>query len=415
MQTSSRKLRTEYSLIIAAVCFSIQAVGVGAYISYGVFFNPLMETFNWSRAAISGASSTAFFISGLFALLVGRLNDQFGPRFLMSMGAIFLGSGFGLMSHVASLPQLYLVFGLMFGVGFSTVDVIALTTVARWFSLNRGRMTGLVKVGAGAGQFTVPLLASFLITWTGFQNAFIVMGIIVFILLMAIAQFLYRDPDVYNMAKSGLSNPEETVSNTETPSVQAKGIALSQALKSKKLWLLCLSYLLTTFCLLSILIHIVPHSRDLGILPHRAAGVLAVIGAVSMVGRFASGLLIDRTGSKLIMIISFVLLISALAWLIRADALWKLYAFAIVYGIAHGGVFTAISPIVAELFGIRAHGGLFGIVIFFGTVGGALGPFVTGFLFDRFLNYATAFFALNIIALIAFGLMLCLRMKHPPN
>ena len=415
MQTSSRKHRAEYNIIIAIACFSIQAIGVGTYFSYGVFFNPLMDTFGWSRAAISGASSAAFFIAGLFALIVGRLNAQFGPRLLMSMGAIFLGLGFGLMSQVASLDQLYLVLGLMFGIGFSTVDVIALTTVVRWFSLNRGRMTGLVKVGAGAGQFTIPILASFLITWTGFQNAFIIMGIIVFILLMAIAQFLYRDPDIYDMAKSGLSNPGETVSDNEIPSVQITGIPLSQALKSKKLWLLCLSYLLTTFCIMSIMIHIVPHSRDMGILPHRAAGVLAAIGAISMVGRFASGVLIDRTGSKPIMIISFVLLILALAWLIRADALWKLYAFAIVYGIAHGGVFTAISPIVAELFGIRAHGGLFGIVIFFGTVGGALGPFVTGFLFDRFLNYTTAFTMLNIIAVIALCLILCLRMKHPAS
>jgi len=415
MQTSSRKHRISYSSIIAVACFGIQALGIGTYISYGVFFNSLMDSFNWSRAAISGAWSAAFFIAGVFALLVGRLNDQFGPRFLMRIGAIFLGLGFGLMSQVESLPQLYLVFGLVFGVGLSTVDVIALTTVVRWFSLNRGRMTGLVKVGAGAGQFTVPLLASFLITWTGFQDAFIVMGVIFFILLMAIAQFLYRDPDIYDMAKSGLSNPEETVSNTETPSVQATGIPLSQALKSKKLWLLCLSYLLTTFCLMSIMIHIVPHSRDLGILPHRAAGVLAAIGAVSMMGRFASGVLIDRIGSKRIMIISFVLLILALAWLIRADALWKLYAFAVIYGIAHGGFFTAISPIVAELFGIRAHGGLFGIVIFCGTVGGSLGPFVTGFLFDRFLNYTTAFSVLNMIAAVAFGLMLCLKIKHPTS
>jgi MFS family permease len=412
MQTSSRKHRTEYNIIIAAACFSIQAVGVGAYISYGVFFNPLMEAFNWPRAAISGASSAVFFIAGLFAVLVGRLNDQFGPRLLMSMGAICLGLGFGLMSQVASLPYLYLVFGLIFGIGFSTVDVIALTTVARWFSLNRGKMTGLVKVGSGAGQFVIPMLASFLIVWTGFQNAFIIIGIIVFILLIAIAQLLYRDPDMYHMAQSGAPALSETVASNETSSVQFRGIALSQALKSKKLWLLSLSYMLAAFCLMSIMIHIVPHSRDMGILPHRAAGVLAAIGAISMVGRFASGVLIDRTGSKLIMIISFVLLISALAWLIRADSLWKLYAFAMVYGIAHGGVFTAISPIVAELFGIRAHGGLFGIVIFFGTVGGALGPFVTGFLFDRFLNYTTAFTILNIIAVIALCLILCLRMKH---
>ncbi|MFH1078935.1 MAG: MFS transporter, partial [Pseudomonadota bacterium] len=83
-----------YSRIITAACFSIQAVGVGIYISYGVFFNPLIDEFGWPRAAISGASSAAFFIMGLFGILIGRLNDKFGPRILMSIAAIFFGLGF---------------------------------------------------------------------------------------------------------------------------------------------------------------------------------------------------------------------------------------------------------------------------------------------------------------------------------
>ena len=74
-----------YGQIITSACFSIQAIGVGIYISYGVFFNPLMDEFGWPRAAISGASSAAFFVMGLFGILIGRLNDKFGPRILMSI------------------------------------------------------------------------------------------------------------------------------------------------------------------------------------------------------------------------------------------------------------------------------------------------------------------------------------------
>lgn len=429
MKTGSRRHRAGYNKVITSACFSIQAVGVGIYISYGVFFNPLMETFDWPRAAISGASSVAFFITGLFAIVVGRLNDRFGPRILMSIAAFFLGLGFGLMSQVSTLFQLYLVFGLVFGIGLSSVDVIALTTITRWYSLNRGKMTGIVKVGTGAGQFTIPIIASFLIAWTGFQNAFIIMGGGAFVLLMAIAQLLHRDPDIYYASGVGTAGAggaaADAVADTAAAAgaggaaaytgirpVQTAGMDFSRALKSAKLWLLCLSYLLTAFCLMSIMIHIVPHGRDMGIPPHRAAGVLAAIGAVSMLGRFAGGMLIDRTGSKTIMVISFVLLLFALTWLTLADTLWKLYAFAMVYGIAHGGFFTAISPIVAELFGIRSHGSLFGIVVFSGNTGGAFGPFVTGYLFDMFQNYAAAFLVLIAITCISFGLMLCLRVRR---
>ena len=418
MTTGSRRHRDSYGHIITAACFSIQAVGVGTYISYGVFFNPLMEAFDWPRAAIAGASSTAFFITGLFGMLVGRLNDRFGPRLLMTIGAIFLGLGFSLTSRVSTLFELYLMFGVIFGIGLSAVEIIALTTVARWFALNRGKMTGLVKVGTGAGQLTIPVLASFLIAATGFQNAFIIMGIVAAALLIAISQFLYRDPDIYDAGASGSihpSDPAAGISATATrpiqtvQPIQTAGIDFSAALKSPKLWLLCLSYMLTTFCLMSIMIHIVPYGRDMGISPHRAAGILATIGAISMAGRFACGLLIDRTGSKTIMVICFILLLTALLWLTRADTLWEMYAFAMVYGIAHGGFFTAISPMVAELFGIRSHGSVFSIAVFFGTTGGALGPFVTGLLFDRFLNYTAAFSILILIAAIAFTLMLCLR------
>jgi MFS family permease len=405
----ARKSRDRYGRIITGACFTVQAVGIGTYISFGVFFNPLMEAFDWSRGAIAGASSIAFFIAGLFGMMVGRLNDRFGPRVIMSVAAVFLGLGFGLVSRAETLLQLYLVFGLIFGIGLSAIDVIALSTIARWFAGNRGKMTGIVKVGTGAGQFFIPILASFLIAAAGFKTAFVILGFTAFSLLMIIAQFLYRDPDLYDAGRTDPAGSIPAGSDAVIRPVQTAGIDYRLALKSPRLWLLCLSNLLLVFCLMSIMLHIVPYGRDMGISPHRAAGILAAIGAVSMAGRLSGGLLIDHTGSKRIMVISFILLLTALIWLTRADTLWELYAFAVIYGIAHGGFFTAISPIVAELFGIRAHGGLFGIVVCFGTTGGAIGPFVTGLMFDRFLNYTAAFTALILIAATAFVLMLCLE------
>ncbi len=392
-----------YGKVITTACFSIQAVGVGIYISYGVFFNPLMDEFGWPRAAISGASSAAFFVMGLFGILIGRLNDKFGPRILMSIAAVFFGLGFCLMSQVTTLFQLYLIFGLIFGIGLSSVDVIALSTIARWFAQKRGKMTGLVKVGTGAGQFTFPILASFLIAGFGWKNAFIFMGSFSFIFLLFIAQFLRRDPETISHGYA--STPKELSTS------QNQGSSFSKAIKTPEMWLISMVNLLLVFCLMSILIHIVPYARDIGISPHKAAGVLSTIGAVSMAGRFISGIAIDRVGSKKIMIICFGFLIISLLWLIKADALWKLYGFACIYGIAHGGFFTAISPIIVELFGIRSHGSLFGTVVFFGTTGGAIGPILTGYIFDMTQSYIAAFWLILIISCSAFGLLLFLKVK----
>ena len=106
MPTASPGLFT-YATLIAAICFSVQALGIGIYIAFGVFFNPLMTEFGWSRAAIAGASSVAFFIMGLFGVIVGRLNDRFGPRPLMSVTAVFLGLGWVLMARLNSLWELF--------------------------------------------------------------------------------------------------------------------------------------------------------------------------------------------------------------------------------------------------------------------------------------------------------------------
>ena len=86
-----------------------------------------------------------------------------------------------------------------------------------------------------------------------------------------------------------------------------------------------------------------------------------------------------------------------------------LYVFATVYGVAHGAFFTAISPIVAEFFGVRSHGVLFGIVAFSGTIGGAIGPVITGYIFDVTAGYSLAFWLFTVLS--ALGLAMTVSLK----
>ncbi len=397
-----------YAYLITAICFSIQALGVGIYISFGVFFNPLMEEFGWSRAAIAGVSSTAFFTMGLFGVVVGRLNDSFGPRRLMSAAALLLGLGCVLMGRLTTLWELYLYYGLIFGMGLSAIDVIALTTIARWFDHRRGFMTGVVKVGTGAGQFIVPLAASALILLHGWRWTIAALGAAVAAILVIMAQFLRRDPGEMG------PNPAPDAGNRRIIRQETDaGLPLPRVFRSIQFWTICLVNLFLVSCLMVVMLHIVPHVRDAGIPPIQAAGVLSTIGAVSMLGRFASGMVIDRRGSKTVMGACFVLLLADLVWLQVADRLWMFYLFGIMYGLAHGGFFTAISPLVAEWFGIRSHGTLFGIVVCFGTTGGAAGPLLAGHLFDLSGSYRSTFLILTALALVAWGLLLSLRpMKH---
>jgi MFS family permease len=400
----SNPLQLSYGYLITAVCFSIQALGVGTYISFGVFFNPLMEEFGWNRAAIAGASSTAFFSMGIFGVIIGRLNDIFGPRRLMSVAALLLGLGCVLMGRLTTLWELYLYFGIIFGMGFSAIDVIALTTIARWFSHRRGFMTGIVKVGTGAGQFVMPLAASGLILLYGWRWTIAIIGTVVAVILVLMAQLLHRDPSAL-----GLKNIPETGKSNFTAPETVPRLPLSCVFRTVQFWTICLFNFFLVSGLLVIMLHIVPHVRDSGFSPMQAAGVLSTIGAVSMLGRFVSGLVIDKRGSKTVMKVCFLLLLGDLVWLQFAHRLWMLYLFGVFYGLAHGGFFTAISPLVAEWFGIHSHGTLFGIVACFGTTGGALGPLLAGHLFDLSGSYQSTFLILTALALVAWGLLISLR------
>lgn len=399
-----RFLKKSYGIV--AACFLIQTVGVGTFVAYGVFFNALITEFGWSRGAISGASSLALFLSGLLAVIVGRLNDMYGPEKLMAGAALFFGAGLILMSQVETLWQLYLFYGIIFGTGLSGIDIIALTTTARWFTHSRGLMTGIVKVGTGAGQFTIPILASLLIASCGWQMTNVILGISAMFILFLLSRILQRDP----------GEPEESES-IEREKTQSSPVAdrdrtsleAPEALRTNQLWILCSVNLLLVFSLMIILVHIVPHSTDIGLSPLQSAGVLSTIGGVSMFGRFIAGITIDKISSKFVMIACYLILISALLWLQFADSLWALYLFASVYGLAHGGFFTAVSPIVAEVFGTAAHGAIFGIVLFSGTTGGALGPVIAGFMFDTLGSYTEIFWILGMISCL--GLFLIIMLK----
>ena len=393
-----------YSYVIAASCFGIQAVGIGTYFSYGVLFNPLIAEFGWSRASIAGASSMAFLLMGLLGIVIGRLNDRIGPRKLMTVTGIFFGLGYLLMSRLETVWQLYLFFGLIFGIGLSSIDVIAMTTIARWFVRKRGVVTGIVKVGTGAGQMTIPFAASLLIISYGWRHACVLIGVAVLIILVGIAQLMRRDPGMMGLLTDG-----DDAGSTDEPAKDVEGLSLGEAVRTRPFWTICAANLFVVFCLMMIMVHIVAFAIDMDISGTKAAGVLSTIGGVSMAGRFISGIIIDRIGSKRVMIVCFILLIAALLWLQITKTLWMIYLFAAIYGIAHGGFFTAISPIVAEFFGIRSHGALFGIVVFCGTFGGAVGPFLAGYIFDVTGGYNLAIWIGILMSALGFVLISSLK------
>jgi MFS family permease len=390
------KTKYFYGYNIVVTSFFIQAICIGAMFTYGVFFQEFQQEFGWSRALISGAASIAFFVMGAGAVLAGTLNDRIGPRIILTVSGVSLGLAYLLMSQINMPWQLYLMYGLFAGIGFSTHDVIILSTIARWFVKYRGMMSGIVKVGTGIGQFSGPLIAAALISSFGWRNAYLIIGVIVLMGLVALAQFMKRDP--WGM---GLL-PDGDRKNTDRNALPAEdnGVSLRATLRNMQFWGICFSEFAVFFCLLTIPVHIVPHAMDQGLTPALAALVLSTIGGASIVGRLVMGAANDKIGGKHSLMTCFVILIVGFILLLFTSSPWMMFLFAFVYGFAHGGFFTVMSPMIAEFFGMGSHGQLFGTVLFFGTIGGAIGPIMTGYIFDITGAYLVAFIILILFAVV---------------
>lgn len=387
-----------YGFVIVAVCFILQAVGWGVFNSLGVFFNPLMTEFGWPRSLIASATSIGMLIAGSNAILLGRLSDKYGPRLTMAISGIFLGCGLILMARVTTIWHMYFSLSLIAAIGISGTDVVLLSTTTRWFIKYRGMMAGIVKVGTGVGMLIMPLLINHLISTYDWRMAFVVLGILCLVAYVLGSQLLVRDPGKRGLAVYG--------SGAETRYNQGsveEGVTLKAAVRTVPFWLISGGYFIILFCVVTILLHVVPHAIDLGISPSNAANILATVGALSIAGRFVMGGAGDRIGNRLALIVCFVLLIMGTIWLQFADNLWRLYLFACFHGFAHGGFFALIAPILSDYFGTRDQGVILGIVIFIANLGSAIGPVLAGIIFDVTGSYQLIFMVLTGLSAAGLG------------
>jgi len=401
--SASGKPRLFYGWFVVLVAWFIMVIVDGTFYSFGVFFEPVLTEFGWTRAMTSGAFSLCAILIGLISIITGRLNDRFGPRIVLSACGFFLGLGYLLMSQISAIWQLYLFYGVMIAIGMSAGIVPLLSTVARWFVKRRGTMTGIVLTGVGIGTIIVPPLASRLISIYGWHTSYIIVGGIALVLIISAAQFLKRDPGQIGQLPYGVLHPEEQRLN-----LNAKEFSLKEAIRTMQFWIICMLSFCFLFCVFTVMVHSDAHAVKLGVSAVAAANTLAVIGGASIIGRLAMGAFADRVGGKWAIIICFTLFAAGFLWLAVSEEVWVLYPFAAIFGFAYGGLTALFSPMIAELFGLGSHGVIFGTAFFCGHIGGASGPLIAGHIFDITGSYQIAFLicvAVGILGIILASLL----------
>ncbi len=397
---SKQEFNYGYIIVFAGVIIMLATFAVNY--TFGIFFKPLVAEFGSSRAGTSLIYSFLTIEAGLLGILAGRLSDRFGARIVLTFTGICLGAGALLMSRITELWHAYLV-ATVFAIGIGASWPVLLPMVPRWFQTRKGLMSGVLTSGIGLGMVVGPLAATLLLQHFDWRNAYIMVGIAAIVVMVAAAQFLR------NKKGGAAQSVPDKRAEMRTASALMPAYSFSQIMRTRTFALLCIIYFCFGFCLHTTMVHIVPMATDLHIEERAAAAILSVIGLGSIGGKVLTGGVSDKIGVKITLNLSFILLFVALAWVQFTGTLWTFYLFGILFALAYGGVMALQSLIIVDHFGLAAAGVTTGVVTFAYTIGGALGPFITGLVFDLSGNYSLAFIIAGLLALLAAVTVLAIK------
>ncbi len=379
-----------YGWIIVAACALIMAIQWGIQYSFSIFFKPLSTDFGWTRAATAGVYSLYMIAAGISAIPLGWLADRYGPARVATISSILMGSGLILASRITELWQLYATFGAMVGIGAGGTFGIGMGVVARWFVKQRGLAVGVVTAGVGLGTLLMSPLAERLIAGFGWSKAYLFIGIGSLIVLVMCSLLLRRDPESVGLLPYGVDKLQSKHVDAANSS-QNLGISLGAAFRSIPLWMMMFLFFVFNIAVQLVMVHLANYATDQGFTPLTAAIVVAVIGAGSAVGRFVMGTVADKIGSANSLILCCLGATLGLVWLMFAKELWMLYVFAVLFSFAYGGEVPQMPLTVGRFFGLKSVTALVGVASAATRLGGALGSWMGGEVFDLTQSYIIAF------------------------
>ncbi len=386
-----------YGWIVIGAGFLFSVIGIGMRYSFGVFIKSIEMDFFLSRAATSSIFSIYMLLCSLMAILGGWAMDRYGPRRIGVFMGMFTGLSLLLTSLAHSSWHLFITYSLLLALGTGPIYGIVNTTASRWFVKKRGFVVGITSSGGGVGAIVFAPFATYLISGFDWRVAFIVLGLISLVGIVAISLFLVRDPADMGLLPDGvIAVPRQETPLRKNRENQSPDISLGQACRMSQFWLLGFIWLFLSLSLHMIFVHIVPYAVGMGISPMNAAYIISLMGIANIPGRLVIGRISDIFGRKALGITCAFIQFGSLLWLMGSFNLWMLYAFAAIYGFLWGGVGAIITAFIGDIFGTRNLGIIMGMMSGGWALGAAIGPAIGGYIFDVTGNYFIAFGACSL-------------------
>ena len=394
--------------MLLAVSFTEMISWGVLYYAFTVFVKPMHAALGWSTAELTGAFSLALLCSAAAALPIGGLLDRYGTRWLMTAGSCAAALLTLAWAMVKSLALFYLIWAAL-GVAMAAVLYDpAFALVAMWFRRKRARaLTVLTFIAGFASVIFVPL-AGWLVQVQGWRLAVVSLALILALgTIPPHALLLRRRPEDMALAPDGDAAPApadmSSIDRAAEPSVPIRA-----ALKGGAFWGMAAGFALTTLAAGALTVHLVPYLIDRGYPASAAAGMVGLIGLMSLPGRLVFTMLGERVSRRLVTALLFALQAISLPVLLLAPGVGGVFGFVALFGASFGAITPARAALVADHYGSAHYAKINSVLGLFITGARAIAPVGAGISYDLLGSYALIFWALAGLSALAAGAILLL-------
>ena len=378
---------------------AILMITMGTRQSMGLYVGPLNTDTGLGIVSISLAMAIGQFVWGAIQPIAGACADKFGPRPVLLSGLLILVLGSALTPFVSSQLGLILTLGLLtaIGSGACSFSVLLGAVAQRIPATSRGTASGIINAGSSFGQFVFAPIIGKLIQWVGWMNTMWSMAAVA---LLAIPLLNRLTNDTH--APSKAPDPEGGLRK-----------ALADAVRNPSYLLLHLGFFTCGFHIAFLVTHLPTEVGLCGLSPTVASWSLALIGLANIVGSLFAGSCINLYRSKYVLAVMYgsrAVLIAL--YLVAPKTEWTFYAFAVGLGLTWLATVPPTAALVGKLFGIRYLATLFGLTLLSHQIGGFLGAYLGGLVFEANHDYQWMWWA--DIALSAMAAIVNLPIKEAP-
>lgn len=388
-----------YAWVIVAIAAIMQMVGASIRMAFGVFIEPLSQTFQWDQGDITLAYGINSVVSAIASPAAGWIGDRFGARKAMALGALMFIAGMVLTGVIQELWQFYVAFGVILGTAQAIFLVPLLPGVMRWYRRQLGWGMGILMASWGIGPAIAAPIMGLMIVHLEWQGTFWVTAA-GSAAIMAILIYLYKDsPADIGTEPYGTLPGESFKVEIVIDKVKASTFA-SHMKKTSAYYNMSSIHFLGCVGHAVILVYLIPIAVREGIDLVAAATILAAMAAVSVPSRFAVPVLAEKVGVRTIMAIFYFLQGITVILLFWTHEHWMFYLFAVVFGIGYGGESGGFPILNRKYYGYAPQGSPYGFQMLGAGLGMALGGWIGGVIFDITNGYGWAL-VISIVASIA--------------